>query len=298
MAWRLEIAERRNAPSIAVLALIFGLSFLVPLLVAGNYFHFFSQESESQDEVDDFFPKSMTIGSPETFLRVDGAAVVDPPRDKDFLFTGWFKLRTHPKPGDRMILVSKINYQDALRNGFALGISRDRDSMRAVVYWRDTSGRGSWFDFPEMTFPARQWFMLALSFYGGRYLGLHMLLRQDDGRIETRLVGGYELLPDSYPGSSAELTIGALGASTFRGKVGPVGVFNVRNLSEALDDILKDFRKDPNSIPSRFDEANVILWIPEGTADLGKHRLAVKLEAPARAGGRQAQTRKQAQGKG
>ena len=266
----------RNIAFAAGLLGLFIVSFSLPFLLAGGIGDYLTPLHQSEDSVDQVFPEATVVSGPQSYLNVNAGELLDPPSDKDFLVGGWFKLRTAPRPGERMVFFSKIDEQT--RSGYAVGLARDNDSMRPIVYWRDTQGRGGWRNFPEYAVPARTWFLLGLSFYGGRYLGLHMVTLAEDAKPQVKLIGGYDLGEGAYLKSTAPLLIGASGNSAFRGKIGPVAVFNARDLKQDLSSILDELSIAPRQVPSRFSEANVLFWSIDGKHDSGKHAFQIQFE--------------------
>jgi len=252
------------------IASAFLLSFALPILIFAKFTNVFSNFSLFEERSDRIFPSSVNVDGPFTFVRVANAVDLDAPQDKDFLLVSWFKVSALPEPGDKMVLLSRYDDKLHSRRGYALGLSNDGGVVRPIAYWRDSEGHGGWRNFSEVNLQPRTWFMLGLSFYQGRYLGLSFASIVDGKKTHPKVLGGFDLGEGTFAQSSSDLLLGAFGISDFRGKVGPVGVFNLKNLGEDLKTILERFVELPTKIPERFAPDNVILWCLDGKSDLGK----------------------------
>ena len=88
------------------------------------------------------------------------------------------------------------------------------------------------------------------------------------GKVVINKSGGYELdMPwKSLKGRS--LKVGAIKSSTFRGSLGPIGIFSKKDLKRDIMSVLSDFMRDPTTLSGRFNDENILLWSPDGTTDL------------------------------
>lgn len=219
-----------------------------------------------------FRPSRWSLADAVSFARngegicVEHAPDLNPQAGRDFLISGWFKLKELPRADRRMFLLSKLT-DDRVMNGYVLALERDGDLIRPAVFWRDASGRGNWRSFSEISIAPDVWFMLSLSFYEGRYLGIHFALRQAEQKIQPRLVGGYELGDVVIPGSESPLCTGMTGSSGYRGALGMLSVFSPRGLGKKLNRAVKDLARQPGSIPREFSKSEAVLLIRDGQSD-------------------------------
>ncbi|MBX7136970.1 MAG: hypothetical protein K1X83_03230 [Oligoflexia bacterium] len=264
-----------------LLAGLFAAAFVIPFLFAAKIPQLLASKASeiaSEEGADSLFPDSVFIGGADALITVRESAVLNPPVDKDFLLVAWFKLRNLPANGDDVRLLSHIDDSQKQRPGYAIALARHKNEMRPIVYWNAVNQRAKWKIFDSVKLNPKSWFMIALSFYRQRYLGVHIIELSSDGKGEQRLLGGYDVGEAGLPGGSASLLLGSHGTKSFRGKVGPFGIFNIRDLGADLNEIIKEFRTQPLKLPSRFADANVMLWSVDGRTDQSKNSL--KITAP------------------
>ena len=199
-------------------------------------------------------------------LCVEHATDLNPQSGRDFLISGWFKLKELPRAEKRMFLLSKLS-NDRQMNGYVLALERDGDLVRPAVFWRDANGRGSWRSFSDISIAPNVWFMLSLSFYEGRFLGVHFAIRQAEQKIQPHLVGGYELSEEVLPSSESQLCTGMVGSSGYRGSLGLLSIFSPRGLSKKLNRVVKDLARRPASLPREFSLDENVLLVKDGQAD-------------------------------
>lgn len=258
------------------LVLIYFVAFSMPLLVAGKLSGLFSVSAKDPDDSDPFFPQAFTVSGPRMTLRVGHIDELNPSLDRDFLLIGWFKVRAMPRSGDRTVLLSKFDKKTRFRRGYALALLRDGEHLRPSVYWADNQGHGGWYNFSDFEVNQRSWFMLAVSFYGGKFLGLHGATGlEENDKAQLKLLGGYELDPPHLPFNRADLLLGADEGSSFRGKVGPFGVFRMASLSEKLKPVLKQVIRDRLSVPASLEQDDIVLWSNDGKSDSGPRKLVL-----------------------
>lgn len=256
-----------TAPGI-FLPLLFLVSFLLPLVFGFRALFPFSVDTEnSGTEVDPVFPESVNVQSQGAYLSVSHSPELNPTSGSDLLLTAWFKLRRLPSSGERMVLLSKAENRPPFNPGYSLSLVRRGASLRPVIYWRDGSGRGGWYRFGEIKPAVRTWCMFSLSFRQEDLLGLHYTVLGADRKPSTELLGGYRLPASVIASSSADLVVGALPAGTFRGKIGPVGIFSGMRLTDEFKQAMKRITRSPLSTPSLFSDAEVKLWIKDGKSD-------------------------------
>ena len=276
--WTVKLAIlRKKGLFILLLTGLFAASFMLPVL-----FLLFEDklgvwsDGQLQGDGQALFSNPFRVKGPGVFFRVRDHQGLDPLSGRDFLLLGWFNLKRLPQPGKRIVLLSKYEDHSLTPKGYALGLLRDADACRPVVYWNDRGGKGGWYVFSQMDILPRTWFMLALSFRRDRYLGLHSALYLDDAESpRIQLLGGYDLESAVIPESNAQLVMGSFRTSSLRGMIGTIGIFESENLSEDLDSILFSAAANPGEIPDTFDEQQVKFWSVDGVHDLSSfaHRV-------------------------
>lgn len=265
------------------LLLVFGASYLLvcsSFLVDSNTKNLPNGNDKNAD-IDPVFPSSFVVAKEESFIRVQESSNLNPKPGEDFLFVGWFKLRRLPAQGEKITFVSKIDTGRRTRPGYAIAVSRDGESIRPEIYWRDESGKGNWYDFVSFKVPTKTWFALALSFRKDRYLGLHGgVLGSEGARPAIELLGGYELPKGVVPHSVSDLVIGSPFMGSFRGRIGPVGIVSGFSGDLKLTRVLKDSFENPLGVPRS--DGDVKLWVGGAAKDESpyEHTLVYKGEAP------------------
>lgn len=259
--------------------LVFSISFTIPFYATVKVGEsvFGISEYEIDSEKEDLFPYSFVVNSAGTTYRVRNAPGLEPVAGKDFLMISWIKLRKPLEVGDRAIFVGKYDPKTKTRPGYSIGLTRDADGTRPIVYWQDESGIGRWYTFSSVDITPRSWMMLALSFRKGRYLGVHAA---ENGTLQkVQLLGGYELDGELNPTNDADLIIGSFGDSKFRGRIGPVGTVILKSLPSDLAGFVGELAKRPREIPSSVSLDDIGLWT-NGSADLSKnqHTIITKIQ--------------------
>ncbi len=265
---RSNLLSKSNLLLIALFLIIFA----VPVLLLGPLLS--SRFLESEPYQEDIFGGRL-VGDPieisdhGTFIKVNNAQDLAPPQNGDFLIVSWFNLRSLPSKEGRMFLLSHLNEGGPSKKGYGLALSRaSREWMRPEVYLSFDGKTGGWYRFSDIRFLPGQWLMFAMAYYEGKYLGAFVGTYDDRGKVNIQKAGGYELDITWKPYKRSALKVGALKGGLFRGQIGPVGVFNLTNLKESLNSILKDLMRDPIELPSQFNDENVLLWAPSGRNDL------------------------------
>ncbi len=226
--------------------------------------------SKSSGETERLFPSAFQVASQGSHLRIKHQAEINPQADQEFVLTAWFNLRRMPLPGEKLILLSKYEGSGKAANGYAIGLSRDETSLRPVVYWGGSEQGGRWYDFPEVNLTPRTWFMLALSFTGGRFIGLYQGEKpQGEGTVgegTLQLLGGYELTEPVMPSSESPLVLGAVNERQFRGLIGPLAIYASKKVSKDLRKALSEVVKTPTTPATEATGDSLVAWIPDSTA--------------------------------
>jgi hypothetical protein len=268
------VFSRHNLFYIGLVAL-FAVSFVTPIVLgtrlAGVH------EAPPERPADPTFPNSKLVAGRADAVAITHSAVLEPVVGEDFLVVGWFRPRVFPRDGQRMILFSKYSSAEHLGAGYALALEGENGALRPAVYWRDSADNGRWLHFSELPDVPRDWFMLALSLSGGKYLGVHGAFTQADGAKPYRvLLGGYDVHAIQLPRSAAPLTIGWGGTRRFAGRLGPFGVFSLANFSGDFDRLLKDISRNPLEGADFVDDDEVKFWSLDLESDLGPNRLEIR----------------------
>src|SRR5262245_29020379 len=107
-------AERRGSSTLAILAGLFVVSFLIPLGVGLQIGGLWASAPQQSDETNGPFAQTIPFGP---FTHITGSSDVTPKVHEDFLLLGWFKIRRFPSNGERLLLVSKYERADGKRPG-------------------------------------------------------------------------------------------------------------------------------------------------------------------------------------
>ena len=257
---------------------LFIIGFAVPLaLGVAVLSHMNSHAPESKAVVEEAFPSAIQVNSQGVYVRVTHSPEINPREGRDFLLSAWFNLKRLPQPGKRLILLSKYDGPVSDRHGYAVALEREGESIRPAVFWGRHGRPGHWYSFAPLTLRPRNWFMLALSFYDGHILGVHIARRLVTGTTEVVLAGGYDLKSEVVPASESDLVLGAAAGRSFRGEIGPLGVFVRRDLAPDLRGILKALSSKPFSFPDVFDKREIKLWCADGRLDQAQYAHQVEV---------------------
>lgn len=262
------------------LAAWFLAAFVIPVIIGAASFRLLYQESSdaySRDELDVLFSSAPSIAGKGSYLKIKNSGVLNPQAGEDFLLVAWFKLIRALPLEERQLLLAKFESATPARSGYALALTSDKSgSVRPEVYWRDSAGRGRWYAFEELSALPAGWFMLALSFRDGRSLGLHVWPVERNGKPKVKILGGHQFDQEVLPRNDEDLLIGAFQSGELRGKVGPIGIFAMRNLSEHMEASLKEFTESPLDIPPDLSGKPTRLWCIDGAQDLSDFAHAVE----------------------
>lgn len=263
-----ELVKSRARP--LLLGLAFSLAFIVPLSVALSVGGLVSLPwfSTQVEKPQDLFSNPFSITGQGSYLQIassDSQALGNPVASERFLVSTWFKLRRLPAPGEQLILFSKYEGNPLPTNGYALALRQDEHALRPMVFWGDAATHGRWYDFPAVELSSKDWFAFALSFSEDRYLGLHLITTDELGN-QVRLLGGYELSTTVIPSSSAPLILGAPRDRSFRGLIGPIGIFTGNALSDSRQ-VINQIAEVPFQLPEIITQSSSpYIWVPDALA--------------------------------
>ena len=266
----------RNSWFLLSLVALFAISFSLPLFFTFKARDVFSGGAASSADGDPFFPAFVGINAPGQHLEVAPTGDLNPVADRDFLVSAWFKLSRTPQVMDKVLLLSKVDGPSDSAAGFVLGLARDSDTIRPIVFWGN-GALGKWYSFSDIGTAVQGWFMLALSLQEGKFLGLHLGIPVPGQKTEVRLLGGYEIEDRIMAASDAPLRLGAWGEGLFRGRIGPFGVFAPAPVGDELKQVLKALARDPLSPPPMFATKEVKLWSAEDGKDSSIFKRTVQL---------------------
>ena len=258
---RIGAFSREGSLFFAVLALLFAVSFLTPIIFAAKVGGLFAKNDISQEFEDrEIFPDSLVIATIGRFIRVVDSTHLDPEAGRDFIVSGWFNFRRLPSNGETMLLMTKFDAAAPSKSGYALALTRTGNIIRPTVYWRNVRGKGGWQEFSELTIEPKQWVMLSLSAHEGTLLGVHAVTFDEKGKARVQVLGGIEFAAPIIPESEVSLVLGSTGPDSFLGKIGPFGVISEPGLWENLREVINQLAKTPNRLPSGVSAEGLRLW--------------------------------------
>jgi hypothetical protein len=270
----------RNPGSIVVLIGLFVISFTAPIFFALKLGGYLMQSESGASEEKELFKNPVHIAGSGNYLKIQNSSPLAPVAGEDFLLTFWFRLQRMPAQDEKMVVLTTYDADQPNRPGYMLSLNRDGDKVRPVLYWQDKKGAGNWYTFTEVPLPTRNWVMAALSFRNDSLLGLHMALPGEKEGFDLKLMGGYDLGTEIVPAGQADLILGALNVSRFRGLLGPIAVYSKKNLGKKLKEVLEETIRDPLSIPSSLSNEDVRFWSPDGVKDLSAAGRSIEIVTP------------------
>lgn len=274
----------QNTRSLAFLFVLFSLALVFPLsvvilgtggqegLLAVVPHLFGSSEGESSEASE--FRDSLVVNRPLDFYAVPSSPDIEPAVGEDFVFFFWFKARHEPSFGDKVVIVEKVAGYGQTARGYSFGYVADQSQARPYVFWRGLDGKGSSYAFSEFTLNPKTWYLFSASFTDGKFLGVHVVPHRGRTAMkkgeagQAELLGGYTLEEGPLPSNEANLILGADKNGSFRGKVGPFGIFRGAGLSKELPKILEELAVSPREIPGHVKSGQVKLFVADGKTDL------------------------------
>lgn len=220
---------------------------------------------------DGAFADAVAVTRSGTVLSVAHHPLLNPSQS-DFMLFVWFKLRSEMDPEERSTFLGKYDPKRENPEGYALALIGGADGVRPHVYWQNGTGKGRWFAFASTHIIPERWYVMAVTFRAGRYLGVHIAPQGPEASPEV--LGGYDLDGEVIPASTASLSIGAFKRSQFRGQVGPFGVFQDIDISKDASSILKRIARDPSFASEPVEERQIALWASP-VEDLGPLHLTI-----------------------
>lgn len=256
----------RSSLFVATLIILFIISFSLPLIVTLRWRQPFTTSSQSAADADSLFPHYTAVQSGGQRIEITDSTGLDPAAGRDFIVSGWFKLARPLQAKEKVLFIGKADSLSEPQAGYIVGLSRDSDTIRPIVYWGDAH-KSKWYSFSDISIAAQSWFMLVLSFQEGKYLGMHIAIPGADRKTDLKLLGGYEVEDGVTPASSGPFVAGTWGDGKFKGRIGPFGIFSAAELGDNLKNILKSLARNPEELPAAFSSKEVMLWVPRGLQD-------------------------------
>lgn len=251
-------------------------AFCIAWLAVVAVFLSFKGDGESKvalvsQEKNDAFADAVAVTRSGTVLSVAHNDKLNP-SESDFMLFVWLKLRAEIDPEERSTFLGKYDVKRDNPEGYALALIGGADGVRPHVYWQNASGKGRWFAFASTHITPEKWYLMAITFRAGRYLGVHIAPYGPEASPEV--LGGYDLDGSVIPASTANLNIGAFKRSQFRGNVGPFGVLQGIDIAKDATSILKRMARNPSFASEPVDENKIALWASP-IEDLGPHHLPI-----------------------
>ena len=251
-------------------------AFLIAWLAVVAVFFSFKKDSASRLALlppgkDGAFADAVAITRSGTVLSVAHHDMLNP-SGSDFMLFVWIKLRSEINPEERSTFLGKYDPKRDNPEGYALALIGGADGVRPHVYWQYASGKGRWFAFASTHIIPDKWYLMAVTFRAGRYLGVHMAPQHSEANPEV--LGGYDLDGEVVPASSSPLAIGAFKRSRFRGHIGPFGVFQNIDIAKDGATILKQIARDPSFAAEPVEDRQLALWASP-IEDLGPLHLTI-----------------------
>jgi len=263
------------------LFLLFMICFILPVALAVRYgtsLYYPPAPETDAEEQDEFFPEAVLIQRDGAHLRVPSAPVLEPGVAEDFLLIGWFKLRKLPEAGKRMYLLAKFDSANASSAGYALALIADDKEIHPAVYWKNRAGQGGWNTFSKMELVPREWFMVAISYYDQKKLGVHVGRAWLPEEKRLQLGGGFEFEKPISPQSKSALVVGSIYGEAFRGKIGPFMLAHVKNLGQNLEDVLQAVVTSPRELPHQLDQSSLAFYTLNGRDDISTHKHRIEAQ--------------------
>jgi hypothetical protein len=220
-----------------------------------------SSGASSSDVETELVPKIADIDADQNYVHIRNSENLIPQTGRDFLLTVWVKFKKLPAPGQRVVFLGKTDWDDPRHSGFSMSLTREANVFRPAVYWQPpTGGNVGTLVFSELRVVPQRWILFALSVKDNRFLGLHTAMLLDGSAADVRLAGGFDVQNAAPPEGKTDLLVGALGSSPFRGEIGPIGVFEPKEIRGEVKRLLKDLVKNPAIPPEDIDQGDIRLW--------------------------------------
>lgn len=267
---------RRLLTMLFVFAVFFSIAVfvVVSLLREGSLDRTAASDSTDSKKRDSIFADSVRINHSGRFLRVAHKPELLPAQKQEYLLLFWVNLKSLPAIGERLVLLSKYSGAPPKISGYALGLDRDSNTTRPVLFWGDGTSSGRWYDFPEVSIVPNEWNLFVLHVHKDRFVGMYSARVSDSGISIVKFLGGHEInLKNPLSLGSAELVFGSPPGRDFRGKLGPLAIINP--LSLGIDNIgpaLEKYVKSPSDFSMLGSDSEIQLLIKNGRNDSSKNK--------------------------
>jgi hypothetical protein len=258
----------QRSVSTALLAAGFAGAFIVACLVALVVGHYTLRaprslspfSSDTAATAVSFHPivEPFVVGAAGLSRKAVGGERLNPAPGEDYALFVWVKLRRIPAHGEIFSVVSKFDSQVPYKPGYALSLEGAPDGVRPRVYLSAASGGGRWYSFAAYPMTRKHWYLFSMALSEETYVATYVAQHgSDQGPV---FLGGYKMRVPSMPLSAADISVGSLGTSRFRGHVGPFGVLSAKGLQKNLSGYLADMQADPTSPPRGLKSNSIRLW--------------------------------------
>lgn len=198
---------------------------------------------------------------------------LDPEEGRYFILSVAFELEHTPRPPQRITIVSKVVNFGRSPNGFGLSLKAFNTSVRPQVYWSGADGSGGFYTFGDISFKARQRYVLTLVAFPKRFLALYIEPRSStptsqqalgDISGKIRFLGGQEISNVSTPKNNAELNYKSPEdygeARSERANVLGVLIATPRSFKDSRDRLTKELRGAPELLIDNLERGSIRLW--------------------------------------
>lgn len=254
--------------------LLFICSSAVPIAI---YYFLFDTAPLFTNESDAVFASSMLVKSRGTFFEVDPNPLLNPHIEEDFEIISWIQLSNEPNLDQDIVLFSKIDSSKPIPVGYYLKLVKRVNIFRPVVYWKDATGKGGTYEFSDLKISIGNWMSFVLTYSQPNILGLHLITLSADRKASRTLLGAFKLSTPVLPETTAPLVVGASRFGSFRGKVGPFGIFKGKEITKVLNNTLKQISKNPQNLTELYSKNQISFITLNGRKDVGPHKLSISL---------------------
>ena len=139
----------RNSVFALLLVALYILSFSIPFFFAFKLGDWGLTRASHVFDEDSLFGEVTSITASGSYLSVATKDALAPAQDKDFLFSVWIRPTRLPQKSEKILFSATSNFALESQSGFAIGLSRDEQKIRPIVFWGNGKV-GRWFTFSEV----------------------------------------------------------------------------------------------------------------------------------------------------
>lgn len=217
----------------------------------------------------------LSLGSFAGDIQAD--EFLDPRDGKNFLVSMQLRLEEFPRLGDRTVILSKDETKGAALHGWAIGLNREKTSLRFAVFWKSEDG-GGWYLFDHYPLNTRVWYAITLIAVPREYLALY--LQEGERGVAPRFsskvvfLGGVEISKSGVPKSAAGLSLSTLRESrrALRGQISSLLIASPRELPADIEEAAQYVAGGTEAVAQRLGEAEIALLLNEDGEDRSRFR--------------------------